>query len=184
MSAWQIPEGCRAKSKMPGDGSAPAKGGHKGQGGKKQGGDKDASGKGGGKRAPSRQQQQSSSRRGNGRSQGGGRAAENSAGSMLATIQALAKIEPLLSAFGLTGKGKGRSGGQGSAGKQPMPREAAPSPSGEVVVRNRQSRRCRDQHPEKPVLLAGTKKQATLVRPDTGEIANIVSVCTRCHWPY
>ena len=109
MSAWQVPEGCIAKSKLPGAGSAPGQGnGHKEQGAKGKGGGKYASGKGAGKES-SRQRQQDNSRRGNGRGQGGGRAA-SSAGDVLASIQALSKMEPLLRALGLAGKGKGRRG--------------------------------------------------------------------------
>ena len=176
-----MPSGCRAQAKATGASGTGGKAGQGKGGGKQQGGGKAADSAGGGKATPPRQQQR---RQGKGRSQGDGQATDRSAGSMLASIQALATAVPLLRALGLTGKGQGRSGGQDSVGKQPKARKSAPSPSGEVVVRSRQSKRCRDQHPEQPVLLAGTKKQATLVRPDTGDVANIVSVCAGCHWPY
>ena len=50
--------------------------------------------------------------------------------------------------------------------------------------RSRQRRRTRDPQPDKPVVLVGTKRQATVVRPDTGEEAAVVAVCATCHWPY
>ena len=176
-----MPAGCVAQSKATGASGTGSKAGQGKGGGKLKGGGKAADSAGGGKATPPRQQQR---RQGKGRSQGGGHTNDKSAGSMLASIQALATAVPLLRALGLTGKGQGRRGDQGSVGKQPQTRKSVPSPSGETVVRSRQSKRCRDQHPDQPVLLSGTKKQATLVRPDTGEIANIVSVCAGCHWPY
>ena len=176
-----MPAGCVAQSKATGASGTGSKAGQGKGGGKQKGGGKAADSSGGGKATPPRQQQR---RQGKGRSQGGGHTNDKSAGSMLASIQALATAVPLLRALGLTGKGQGRRGDQGSVGEQPQTRKSVPAPSGETVVRSRQSKRCRDQHPDQPVLLSGTKKQATLVRPDTGEIANIVSVCAGCHWPY
>ena len=168
MGPWAMPAGCRALDEASGAGSAGGKAGQ-GKGGGKPGASKP-------KTSP--KQGAKPTRAGQG---SGGRGADPSG--LLAAVQAFSQVEPFLRSLGLTGKGKGRSSGGAGAGDKQQQRKKQVEPAAEQQ-RSRQSRRTRDPQPDKLVMLVGTKRQATVVRPDTGEEAAVVAVCATCHWPY
>ena len=112
---------------------------------------------------------------------GGGNHGADPSG-LLAAVQAFSTVDPFLRSLGLTGKGKGKSSWGGGAKEQPQRKQQEEAV--DLQQRSRQSRRTRDPQPDKIVTLVGTKRQATVVRPDTGEEAAVVAVCATCHWPY